>query len=177
MPAFPPATAAAVMALLDHYEVPLEGRRAVVVGRSTVVGKPLAHLLLDRHATVTVAHSRTRDLASVTARAEVLVAAAGRAGLIGRDHVAPRRRGHRRRHQPHRRRRPHGRRRRHRRRGRGRRPHPGPRRRRPGHHRPPPPPHRQGRQPPVTSPEPQRTGHVAQVRGGRCPGGVVRALC
>ncbi|MEV4804532.1 bifunctional 5,10-methylenetetrahydrofolate dehydrogenase/5,10-methenyltetrahydrofolate cyclohydrolase [Nonomuraea sp. NPDC049421] len=89
LPAFPPATAAAVMALLDHYEVPLEGRRAVVVGRSTVVGKPLAHLLLDRHATVTVAHSRTRDLASVTARAEVLVAAAGRAGLIGRDHVAP----------------------------------------------------------------------------------------
>ncbi|NUP66155.1 MAG: bifunctional 5,10-methylenetetrahydrofolate dehydrogenase/5,10-methenyltetrahydrofolate cyclohydrolase [Nonomuraea sp.] len=88
-PAFPPATAAAVMALLDHYEVPLEGRRAVVVGRSTVVGKPLAHLLLDRHATVTVCHSRTRDLASVTAAADVLVAAVGRAGLIGAGHVAP----------------------------------------------------------------------------------------
>ncbi|MGP3920092.1 bifunctional 5,10-methylenetetrahydrofolate dehydrogenase/5,10-methenyltetrahydrofolate cyclohydrolase [Nonomuraea sp. 10N515B] len=88
-PAFPPATAAAVMALLDHYEVELEGRRAVVVGRSTVVGKPLAHLLLDRHATVTVCHSRTRDLASVTSTAEVLVAAAGRAGLIGAGHVAP----------------------------------------------------------------------------------------
>ncbi|MFG1701059.1 bifunctional 5,10-methylenetetrahydrofolate dehydrogenase/5,10-methenyltetrahydrofolate cyclohydrolase [Nonomuraea sp. NPDC049309] len=89
LPAFPPATAAAVMALLDHYEVPLEGRRAVVVGRSTVVGKPVAHLLLDRHATVTVAHSRTRDLAAVTTQADVLIAAAGRAGLIGRDHVAP----------------------------------------------------------------------------------------
>ncbi|WP_406674531.1 bifunctional 5,10-methylenetetrahydrofolate dehydrogenase/5,10-methenyltetrahydrofolate cyclohydrolase [Nonomuraea sp. N2-4H] len=88
LPAFPPATAAAVLALLDHYEVPLEGRRAVVVGRSTVVGKPVAHLLLDRHATVTVAHSRTRDLAAVTSQADVLVAAAGRAGLIGRGHVA-----------------------------------------------------------------------------------------
>ncbi|MEV4073734.1 bifunctional 5,10-methylenetetrahydrofolate dehydrogenase/5,10-methenyltetrahydrofolate cyclohydrolase [Nonomuraea fuscirosea] len=89
LPAFPPATAAAVMALLDHHGVELTGRRAVVVGRSTVVGKPLAHLLLDRHATVTVCHSRTRDLASVTAQAEVLVAAAGRAGLIGAGHVAP----------------------------------------------------------------------------------------
>jgi methylenetetrahydrofolate dehydrogenase (NADP+) / methenyltetrahydrofolate cyclohydrolase len=89
LPAFVPATAAAVMALLDHYGVELEGRRAVVVGRSTVVGKPLAHLLLDRHATVTVCHSRTRDLASVTATAEILVAAVGRAGLIGAGHVAP----------------------------------------------------------------------------------------
>ncbi|MEV0160796.1 bifunctional 5,10-methylenetetrahydrofolate dehydrogenase/5,10-methenyltetrahydrofolate cyclohydrolase [Nonomuraea fuscirosea] len=88
LPAFPPATAAAVMALLDHHGVELTGRRAVVVGRSTVVGKPLAHLLLDRHATVTVCHSRTRDLASVTAQAEVLVAAVGRAGLIGAGHVA-----------------------------------------------------------------------------------------
>ncbi|MEU6714730.1 bifunctional 5,10-methylenetetrahydrofolate dehydrogenase/5,10-methenyltetrahydrofolate cyclohydrolase [Nonomuraea sp. NPDC046802] len=89
LPAFPPATAAAVMALLDHYEVDLTGRRAVVVGRSTVVGKPLAHLLLDRHATVTISHSRTRDLAAVTSTADVLVAAAGRAGLIGAGHVAP----------------------------------------------------------------------------------------
>ncbi|MFC4009451.1 bifunctional 5,10-methylenetetrahydrofolate dehydrogenase/5,10-methenyltetrahydrofolate cyclohydrolase [Nonomuraea purpurea] len=89
LPAFPPATAAAVMALLDHYEVDLTGRRAVVVGRSTVVGKPLAHLLLDRHATVTVSHSRTRDLAAVTSTADVLVAAAGRAALIGAGHVAP----------------------------------------------------------------------------------------
>ncbi|MDA0637911.1 bifunctional 5,10-methylenetetrahydrofolate dehydrogenase/5,10-methenyltetrahydrofolate cyclohydrolase [Nonomuraea sp. MCN248] len=89
LPAFVPATAAAVMALLDHHGVELAGRRAVVVGRSAVVGKPLAHLLLDRHATVTVCHSRTRDLASVTATADVLVAAVGRAGLIGAGHVAP----------------------------------------------------------------------------------------
>ncbi|MBN6052215.1 bifunctional 5,10-methylenetetrahydrofolate dehydrogenase/5,10-methenyltetrahydrofolate cyclohydrolase [Nonomuraea sp. RK-328] len=89
LPAFAPATAAAVMALLDHHGVDLKGARAVVVGRSTVVGKPLAHLLLDRHATVTVCHSRTRDLAAVTSTAEVLVAAVGRAGLIGAEHVAP----------------------------------------------------------------------------------------
>ncbi|MEV0201683.1 bifunctional 5,10-methylenetetrahydrofolate dehydrogenase/5,10-methenyltetrahydrofolate cyclohydrolase [Nonomuraea sp. NPDC050691] len=89
LPAFAPATAAAVMALLDHHGVALKGARAVVVGRSTVVGKPLAHLLLDRHATVTVCHSRTRDLAAVTSTAEVLVAAVGRAGLIGAGHVAP----------------------------------------------------------------------------------------
>ncbi|GAA3171946.1 bifunctional 5,10-methylenetetrahydrofolate dehydrogenase/5,10-methenyltetrahydrofolate cyclohydrolase [Nonomuraea roseoviolacea] len=89
LPAFAPATAAAVMALLDRHGVTLKGARAVVVGRSTVVGKPLAHLLLDRHATVTVCHSRTRDLAAVTSTAEVLVAAVGRAGLIGAEHVAP----------------------------------------------------------------------------------------
>jgi methylenetetrahydrofolate dehydrogenase (NADP+) / methenyltetrahydrofolate cyclohydrolase len=88
-PAFAPATAAAVLALLDHHGVALSGRRAVVVGRSAVVGKPVAQLLLARDATVTVCHSRTRDLASVTAMAEVLVAAAGRAGLIGPAFVAP----------------------------------------------------------------------------------------
>jgi methylenetetrahydrofolate dehydrogenase (NADP+) / methenyltetrahydrofolate cyclohydrolase len=89
LPAFAPATAAAVMTLLDHYRVPLAGRRAVVIGRSTVVGKPVAHLLLDRHATVTVCHSRTVDLAAVTATADVLVAAAGRPALIGPAHVRP----------------------------------------------------------------------------------------
>jgi methylenetetrahydrofolate dehydrogenase (NADP+)/methenyltetrahydrofolate cyclohydrolase len=89
LPAFAPATAAAVIGLLDYHQVALEGRRVVVVGRSAVVGKPLAHLLLDRDATVTICHSRTRDLAAITAEAEVLVVAAGRAGLIGREHVAP----------------------------------------------------------------------------------------
>jgi methylenetetrahydrofolate dehydrogenase (NADP+)/methenyltetrahydrofolate cyclohydrolase len=69
--------------------VELEGRHAVVVGRSAVVGKPVAHLLLDRNATVTIAHSRTRDLTAITRQADVLVVAAGRAGLIGRDHVTP----------------------------------------------------------------------------------------
>jgi methylenetetrahydrofolate dehydrogenase (NADP+) / methenyltetrahydrofolate cyclohydrolase len=89
LPAFAPATAEAVLRLLDHHQVPLEGRRAVVVGRSAVVGKPVAHLLLDRNATVTICHSRTRDLAAVTAEAEVLVVAAGRIGMIGPDYVAP----------------------------------------------------------------------------------------
>jgi methylenetetrahydrofolate dehydrogenase (NADP+)/methenyltetrahydrofolate cyclohydrolase len=89
LPTFAPATAEAVLALLDHYGVELRGRRAVVVGRSVVVGKPVAHLLLGRHATVTVCHSRTPDLPSVTRQADVLVAAAGRAGLIGPGHVSP----------------------------------------------------------------------------------------
>ncbi|GAB3437153.1 bifunctional 5,10-methylenetetrahydrofolate dehydrogenase/5,10-methenyltetrahydrofolate cyclohydrolase [Flindersiella endophytica] len=88
-PAFAPATAAAVLALLDHHEIDLAGRHAVVVGRSTVVGKPVAHLLLDRNATVTVAHSRTSDLAAITRQADVLVVAAGRAGLITDRHVRP----------------------------------------------------------------------------------------
>jgi len=89
LPAFAPATAEAVLRLLDHHQVELAGQHAVVVGRSAVVGKPVAHLLLDRNATVTICHSRTRDLAAITTQADVLVVAAGRAGLIGPDHVAP----------------------------------------------------------------------------------------
>jgi methylenetetrahydrofolate dehydrogenase (NADP+)/methenyltetrahydrofolate cyclohydrolase len=89
LPAFAPATAEAVLALLDHYGVELRGRHAVVVGRSVVVGKPAAHLLLGRHATVTICHSRTADLAAITRQADVLVASAGRAGLIGPGHVSP----------------------------------------------------------------------------------------
>ncbi|WP_116948111.1 bifunctional 5,10-methylenetetrahydrofolate dehydrogenase/5,10-methenyltetrahydrofolate cyclohydrolase [Jiangella endophytica] len=87
LPAYAPATAAAVVALLDEYAVDLAGARAVVVGRSAVVGKPLAHLLLDRDATVTVCHSRTRDLAAVTSTADVLVAAVGRTHLVTPEHV------------------------------------------------------------------------------------------
>jgi methylenetetrahydrofolate dehydrogenase (NADP+)/methenyltetrahydrofolate cyclohydrolase len=89
LPAFPPATAEAVLALLDHHGVALAGRHAVVVGRSTVVGKPAAHLLLDRNATVTICHSRTSDLAAITRQADVLVAAVGRPGLITPEHVTP----------------------------------------------------------------------------------------
>ncbi|GLW06499.1 bifunctional protein FolD [Microtetraspora sp. NBRC 13810] len=89
LPAFAPATAEAVVALLDRHGVDPAGRRVVVVGRSTVVGKPLSQLLLARNATVTVAHSRTADLAAVTAEADILVAAAGRIGLITPDHVKP----------------------------------------------------------------------------------------
>jgi len=89
LPAFAPATAQAVIELLHHAGTELAGAEAVVVGRSTVVGKPLALLLLAEHATVTVCHTRTRDLASVTRRADVLVAAAGRARLLGAEHVRP----------------------------------------------------------------------------------------
>jgi methylenetetrahydrofolate dehydrogenase (NADP+) / methenyltetrahydrofolate cyclohydrolase len=89
LPAFAPATAQAVLRLLDSYQVELAGRRAVVVGRSVVVGKPLAQLLLARDATVTICHSRTRDLAGVSREADVLVAAAGRPGLITAAHVRP----------------------------------------------------------------------------------------
>lgn len=87
--AFPPATAAAVVEILRQTEVPLVGRRVVVVGRSTVVGKPAALLLLDENATVTVCHSRTVDLPAVTREAEVLIAAVGRPHLITADHVRP----------------------------------------------------------------------------------------
>jgi methylenetetrahydrofolate dehydrogenase (NADP+) / methenyltetrahydrofolate cyclohydrolase len=87
--AFAPATAGAVLELLHSYDVPLAGRRAVVVGRSTVVGKPVALLLLAEHATVTICHSRTADLAEVCRTADVLVAAAGRPRLVTETHVRP----------------------------------------------------------------------------------------
>jgi methylenetetrahydrofolate dehydrogenase (NADP+)/methenyltetrahydrofolate cyclohydrolase len=89
LPTFAPATAQAVIQLLDFHGVELAGRRAVIVGRSLVVGKPLALLLLGRDATVTVCHSRTLDLASITREADVLVVAAGRRGLITAEHVRP----------------------------------------------------------------------------------------
>jgi methylenetetrahydrofolate dehydrogenase (NADP+)/methenyltetrahydrofolate cyclohydrolase len=89
LPAFAPATAQATIEILRHSGTALVGVEAVVVGRSMVVGKPLALLLLAEHATVTVCHSRTRELAQVTARGDVLVAAAGQAGLIGAGHVKP----------------------------------------------------------------------------------------
>jgi len=89
LPVFAPATAEAVTEILRHEQVPLEGRNVVVVGRSTVVGKPAALLLLAQNATVTICHSRTRDLAAVCAGADILVAAVGRAHLIGASYVAP----------------------------------------------------------------------------------------
>ena len=78
-PTFVAATPAGIMEILRAYEVPLEGARAVVVGRSNIVGKPMALLLLAENATVTVCHSRTRDLAAVVGGADVVVAAVGRA--------------------------------------------------------------------------------------------------
>ena len=84
-----PCTPAGVMRLIDWTGVSLSGRQAVVVGRSNIVGKPVAKLLLDRNATVTIAHSRTADLGAVTRQADVLVVAVGRAGLITGDMVKP----------------------------------------------------------------------------------------
>ena len=81
------ATPTGIMALLDEYDVSLEGARAVVVGRSTIVGKPVSLLLLGRNATVTICHSRTADLAAHTSEADVLVVAVGRPGLISIDMV------------------------------------------------------------------------------------------
>jgi methylenetetrahydrofolate dehydrogenase (NADP+)/methenyltetrahydrofolate cyclohydrolase len=77
-----PSTPAGGMALLKHYDVPLAGKHAVVVGRSPVVGKPMAMMLMAEHATVTMCHSRTADLAYFTRQADILVAAAGQPGLI-----------------------------------------------------------------------------------------------
>jgi len=88
-PGLRPCTPAGVMTLLEEYDVPLSGAEAVVVGRSVLVGKPMAQLLLARNATVTVCHSRTRDLAEVCRRADVLVVAAGIPGIVGADAVKP----------------------------------------------------------------------------------------
>jgi methylenetetrahydrofolate dehydrogenase (NADP+)/methenyltetrahydrofolate cyclohydrolase len=88
-PGLRPCTPAGVMVLLDEAGVDLRGAEAVVVGRSDLVGKPMAQLLLQRDATVTTCHSRTRDLAAVCRRADVLVVAAGRPRLVGADAVRP----------------------------------------------------------------------------------------
>ena len=89
-PAFAPATARAVIEMIDHFEIPVAGRSVVVVGRSAVVGKPLALLLLQRDATVTVCHSRSGPLENYTKAADVVVVAAGRPGLLTGDHVSNR---------------------------------------------------------------------------------------
>ena len=86
-PRFVPCTPAGVLAMLDHYKLPIEGKTAVVVGRSNLVGKPAALLLMHRHATVTVCHSKTPDLAGVCRRAEILVAAMGKARFVTSEMV------------------------------------------------------------------------------------------
>jgi methylenetetrahydrofolate dehydrogenase (NADP+) / methenyltetrahydrofolate cyclohydrolase len=88
-PGLRPCTPLGVIELLDSQSVTLEGAEAVVVGRSDLVGKPVAFLLLHRNATVTVCHSRTRDLPAVCSRADVLIAAIGRAEMIGAEYVKP----------------------------------------------------------------------------------------
>ncbi len=88
-PALAPCTPAGIIEILDRSGILIEGRRAVVVGRSDIVGKPVAMLLLNRHATVTICHSKTRDLGAVTSEADILVAAIGRAGFITPEMVSP----------------------------------------------------------------------------------------
>jgi len=88
-PGFVPGTPGGVMALLEHAGLPLAGRHAVIVGRSTIVGKPMALLLLQKDATVTICHSKTPDLGAVTRGADILVAAVGRAKLITGAMVKP----------------------------------------------------------------------------------------
>ena len=86
-PTLVPATPSGILALLEEYSIPLDGARAVVVGRSDIVGKPVAHLLLQRNATVTICHSHTDDLARQTLDADVLVVATGIAGLVDPEMV------------------------------------------------------------------------------------------
>lgn len=84
-----PCTPAGIMELLQHYQIPVAGKRAVVVGRSDIVGKPMALLLLHAHATVTICHSRTADLAAVCREGEILVAALGRPAMLTEDFIRP----------------------------------------------------------------------------------------
>ncbi len=88
-PTLVPCTPAGIMELLERSNISLSGANACVVGRSQIVGRPMAQLLLQKDATVTICHSRTHDLASVTRQADILVVAIGRAGLIGRAHIKP----------------------------------------------------------------------------------------
>lgn len=86
---FPSCVVQACIEILDHYQIDLTGKKVTVVGRSLVVGKPLAMLLLARNATVTVCHTRTKDMAACCREAEILLVAAGKAGLVGKEHLSP----------------------------------------------------------------------------------------
>jgi methylenetetrahydrofolate dehydrogenase (NADP+)/methenyltetrahydrofolate cyclohydrolase len=88
-PAPRPCTPAGILELLQREKVEIKGARAVVLGRSNIVGKPMALLLLHQHATVTLCHSRTRELAKMAAEADILIAAMGRPGMVGRDFIKP----------------------------------------------------------------------------------------
>jgi len=86
---YPPCTAQACMEILDYYGIDPKGKRAVVVGRSLVVGKPAAMMLLGRHATVTICHTRTADMPAECRRGEILIVSAGRAKIVGKDYLSP----------------------------------------------------------------------------------------
>ena len=86
---YPPCTAEGCIALLDHYNIPLEGKRVTVIGRSLVIGKPVSMMLQARNATVTMCHTKTVNLPEICRNAEILVVAAGKAGVVNADFVAP----------------------------------------------------------------------------------------
>ena len=86
-PCFAPCTAQAVVTILADYDISVQGKHVVVIGRSDVVGKPLIHLFLQKNATVTVCHSKTTDLSGITRQADILVAAVGKAGFVSADMV------------------------------------------------------------------------------------------
>lgn len=86
---FPPCTAQACVTMLDHYGVPIEGKHVVVIGRSLVIGKPVAMMLLRRNASVTICHSRTENLASVVRSADIVICATGRARMFGAQYFSP----------------------------------------------------------------------------------------
>jgi methylenetetrahydrofolate dehydrogenase (NADP+)/methenyltetrahydrofolate cyclohydrolase len=85
---FPPCTPDACREILRYYQIPTAGKRAVVVGRSLVVGRPLAMMLMEGDATVTICHTKTKDLAGICRQADILIAAAGRAKILGAEHVS-----------------------------------------------------------------------------------------
>jgi len=89
IPGLTPCTPTGCVRMLEHAGIPIDGRRAVIVGRSNIVGKPMLHLLLQKHATVTICHSHTKDLAAITREADILVAAVGRPHFITADMVKP----------------------------------------------------------------------------------------
>ena len=86
---FAPCTPSACIEILDHFGVDCTGKKAVVIGRSLVVGKPVAMMLVKKNATVTICHTRTADLPAVCREADILIAAAGKAGMVGADFVRP----------------------------------------------------------------------------------------
>ena len=86
---FPPCTPQACMEILDHYGIDCTGKKAVVIGRSLVVGKPAAMMLIKKNATVTVCHTKTVDMPSVAREADIIIVAAGRAGVVGAEYVKP----------------------------------------------------------------------------------------
>ena len=85
---FPPCTAQACMEILRHYQIDLAGKNAIVIGRSLVIGKPVAMMLLGQNATVTICHTKTKDMPALTKRADILIVAAGKPGVVGAEYVS-----------------------------------------------------------------------------------------